>query len=233
MKVKKIALLLFFIANACYLFFFRIMENKDMSLLFRPMIIPFIFLYYTLDSKEKKNPLHLLLLGLIFVADNINLLLETIFYQFAILIYLIVLVILFFLIVKDAKIINKDSKLYKYLGLLFIVAIAFALITKITSVFIVKTKFHSYYLILNYIVFFVGVLTMSCYNFIKFKSSSAKFLLLGLGFMFLSDLLSVTKAYYLDFEAFVYVIMLFELPVYYFFAQFFIERDKNAAKIKE
>jgi hypothetical protein len=137
--------------------------------------------------------LHLLLLGLIFIADNINLLLETIFYQFAILIYLIVLVILFFLIVKDAKIINQNSKLSKYLGLLFIVAIVFALITKITSVFIVKTKFHSYYLILNYIVFFVGVLAMSFYNFIKFKSKSAKFLLLALGFMFLSDMLSVTK----------------------------------------
>lgn len=159
--------------------------------------------------------------------------LETIFYQFAIFIYLIVLVILFFLIVKDAKIINQNSKLSKYLVLIFIVAIAFALITKITVVFIVKTKFHNYYLILNYIVFFVGVLVMSFYNFIKFKSKSAKFLLLGLGFMFFSDMLSVTKTYYLEYDIFVYLSMVLELPVYFFFAQFFIERDKNAEKIIE
>jgi hypothetical protein len=74
---------------------------------------------------------------------------------------------------------------------------------------------------------------MSFYNFIKFKSKSAKFLLLGLGFMFLSDLLSVTKTYFLKYDVFVYLSMLLELPVYYFFAQFFIERDKNAAKIKQ
>ena len=226
MNLKSPSIILYFFSYILYLFFFRLVEDKEIALVFKPMIIASIFFYYFFSNKTvKKEKLHFLILGILFIADNVNLLMETIFYQMALSLYLAVLFIFLYQILKDSKLIKENSKLGRYLGLtIFIGTLAF-LILKVVSIYIVTNKFHSYYFITNYIVVFVCVLIFSIYNYFKHKTVSSKYLLLTLLTLFVSDLFFVTNAYYFPNKFLVALACLAELPCYYFLVNYFINRD--------
>lgn len=206
-KMKNISpsLVLYFISFVLYLFFFRIIEDKETMLLFKPVILASIAFYYINQSKLNKNVLHFVIIGLLFVSDNMNLFGEVIFHELSIVLYIIVLFILFYLIVKDSKLLIKGSPVEKYFGIIVIVLVLLFIIAKLTSTYVIKTKFHHYYLIFNYIVVFLSVLILSFYNFFKRKTLSSKFLVATLMCLFLSDLLSVINSYYFSFRPLVYI----------------------------
>ena len=170
-------------------------------------------------------------LGILFIADNVNLLLETVFFQMAISLYLVVLFLFMYLILKDSKLIKKGSKLDRYLGTAVIIGILSFLILKLVSIYIIKNKFHSYYFITNYIVVFTTVLIYSFYNFFKHKTLSSKYLLLTLLSLFLSDVFYVINKYYFPTKILVIIACLIELPCYYFLVKYFINRDIEKAKL--
>lgn len=225
MNLKSPALILYFFSYVLYLFFFRF-EDKEIALVFKPMIVASIFFYYYFSTKVvKKDKLHFLILGILFIADNVNLLMETIFYQMALSLYLVVLFIFLYQILKDSKLIKENSKFGRYLGLtIFIGALAF-LILKVVSIYIVTNKFHSYYFITNYIVVFLCVLIFSIYNYFKHKTVSSKYLLLTLLALFVSDLFFVINSYYYQNKIILALACLVEVPCYYFLVNYFINRD--------
>lgn len=234
MNLKSPALLLYFFSYLLYLFFFRLYIDKEMALLFKPMIIASIFFFYFFsDHSQRKDKLHFLILALLFVADNVNLLMETVFYQMALALYLVILFIFLFLILKDSKLIKKGSKVDRYLGVGIVVSAVIFVVLKIVSIYGVKHKFHSYYFILNYIVVFVSVLLFSFYNYFKHKTLSSKYLMLTLLTLFLSDLLYVVNKYYLPNDFFVAIACLVELPCYYFLVNYFINRDVENSVLKD
>lgn len=226
MKLKSPALLLYFFAYVLYLFFFRLKVDEELALLFKPMIIASVFFYYIFSKiTEKKSKTHFLILGILFIADNVNLLTETLFYQMALSLYLVVLFIFLYQIIKDSKLIKKNSKLDTYLGLSIIIGALIFLVLKFVSIYLVKHKFHSYYFIINYIVVFVCVLIFSLYNFFKHKTQSSRFLLLTLLSLFLSDVFYVINQYYFPNKFFIITACLLELPCYYLLVNYFIKRD--------
>ena len=72
-----------------YLFFFKIYDDKEFALIFKPMIITSISFYYFFNSdgiEAYKSKLHYLVLLLLFIADNMSLMLEEIFNVWALVI---------------------------------------------------------------------------------------------------------------------------------------------------
>lgn len=232
MNLKSPSIILYFFSYILYLFFFRLVEDKEIALVFKPMIIASIFFYYFFSNKTvKKEKLHFLILGILFIADNVNLLMETIFYQMALSLYLVVLSIFLYQILKDSKLIKENSKFGRYLGLAFFIGVLAFLILKVVSIYIVTNKFHSYYFITNYIVVFVCVLIFSIYNYFKHKTVSSKYLLLTLLTLFISDLFFVTNAYYYKNKIILALACLVEVPCYYFLVNYFINRDVEKNKL--
>ncbi|WP_320814995.1 hypothetical protein [Flavobacterium sp.] len=230
MKNISPSLVLHFISYILYLFFFRIIEDKESIIIFKPIILASIAFYYVNQSYVKKNILHFVIIGLLFISDNMNLFGEVKFHEISIGVYLIVLFTLLFLIVKDSKLLTKGSSFDKYFGIIISILVLLFVLAKLTSTFILKTKIHHYYFILNYIVVFLSVLILSFYNFFKRKTLSSKFLVATLMCLFLSDLFSVINSYYFPFRPLVYISCLSELPVYYFLIKYFINRDLEKIK---
>lgn len=226
MKIKNPALFLYFIAYVLYLYFFKINIDKEVALIFKPMILASISFYYFFNSQQiKKNKLHFFIIGLLFVADNANLLQETVFYQLALFLYMVVLFLFLYLILLDSKLLHKKVLIEKRLGLVFGTLIFAAFVLKIISLYVVKHSFHSYYLIINYIIVFLSVLVFSLYNYFKFKTTSSKFLLLTMLSLLFADLTSVINVYYYKAPSLNYFSCIAEIPCYYFLVRYFLARD--------
>ena len=164
------SLVLYFISYILYLFFFKIIQDKETMLLFKPVILASITFYYINYSRVKKNSLHFAVLAICFLSDNMNLFGEDLFHEISIGLYLVMLFILLYLIVKDSKLIQKGSSLDKYFGVIIVVLVLLFVFSKLTSTYLLKTKIHHYYFILNYIVVFLSVLILSFYNLFKKKT---------------------------------------------------------------
>lgn len=230
MKNSNPSLVLYFVSYVLFLFFSRILEDKETMLLFKPVILTSITFYYVTQSKIKKNYLHFVAIALCFISDNMSLFEETMLHLVSIALYLVVLFILLYFIITDSKLLKKGTKAEKYFGIIIFTAIILFLIVKLTSVFIVKTKMHHYFLIFNYVVVFISVLILSFYNFLKHKSQSSKFLVLTLLALFFSDFFSVINEYYFTSKAIIYLACAIELPSYYFLIKYFIARDNELLK---
>jgi len=224
------SLILYFLSFVFYLYFFRIIEDKETILLFKPIILTSITFYYINYSKVRKNNLHFLIIALTFLSDNMNLFGEVLFHEISIGLYLIVLFVLLYLIVKDSRLLVKGSSIDKYFGVIIVVLVLLFVFSKLTSTYLLKTKIHHYYFILNYIVVFLSVLILSFYNLFKRKTVSSKYLVATLMCLFFADLFSVINAYYFHNKVLVYVSCLSELPIYYFLIKYFINRDLEAVK---
>ena len=72
----SIALYVYFISYFCFLFFYRINDNANLGLLFKPIIVPSIAFAYFFITKSKKIYWNLTLFIIIFFADNLILLEE-------------------------------------------------------------------------------------------------------------------------------------------------------------
>lgn len=230
MKNLSPSLILYFVSYILYLFFFKIMEDKETILYVKPIILASISFYYVNQPYLKKNNLHYFIIGLTFIADNMNLFGEVLFHEVSIVFYIVVLFTLLFLIVKDSKLLENKRILNRYFGVLIVVLVVLFVFSKLTSIYNFKTKMHQYYLILNYIVVFLSVLILSIYNFIKWKNLSSKFLVATLSCLFLSDLFAVINSYYYTNRLLVYLSLISEIPVYYFLIKYFINRDLEEAK---
>lgn len=226
MKLKHPAIILYLLASALYLLFFRVQSEKELAILFKPMIVSSILYYYLVSRHSLKKPvLHYVILGIIFIADNVNLLLEKVFYHLALSLYMVVLFLFMYLILKDTKLISKGSTFEKLLKVIVSVGVLSFLILKLISVYVLTFKFSSYYFIIYYLVVFLVVFIFSFYNAIKLKLKSSKYLLITLSSIFFSDLFYVINTYYFNNKIILLLGCLIELPCYLFLLKYFMERD--------
>ncbi len=230
--MKKISpsLVFHFVFYILYLFFYKIIGDKETILLFKPVILASISFYYISQNKLKKNLIHFVIIGLLFISDNMNLFGETLFHEISIGLYVLVLFILLYLIIKDSTLLKEGSSFNKYLELIMVVFLVLFVFTKLVSTYVLKTKFIHYYLIVNYLVVFLSVFVLSFYNLFKIKSNSSRFLVATLMCLFVSDLFSVINTYYFSFKPLIYLSVITELPVYYFLIKYFINRDIERIK---
>ena len=109
------ALYVYFIAYLFYLFFFRIYDDIDIALLFKPIIVPSIAFAYFFITKSTKIYLNLGLFLVIFLADNLILLEERDIKVFSTYLYLIAIAILFSYVVTDSKLFKRNQFLQDFI----------------------------------------------------------------------------------------------------------------------
>lgn len=237
-KFNNPAFILYVVAMLLYIYCSEINPKyENLALYCLPIILASIgFLYFSLNRNHKKSILHYLIIFLLFLSDNVGLLQMTFFYKMSLAFYTIVLLMLLYLIIKDSKLINADSKIGKYLGVTFGLGIILVFFFKLISIFIIKHDFHSYYFVVSYIVTFLSVLVLSFYNLFKRRTKSSKYLVLYLLTVFLADFLDALDMYYFHNKILVFFVSIIQLPSYYFLVLYFANRDiesENELEVKK
>ncbi|WP_146193462.1 hypothetical protein [Flavobacterium sediminis] len=153
--------------------------------------------------------------------------LEEIFNFWALFIYLVVLILLFYILLVDSKLLERKQKKLQYVKAGLFSVFAFSVVAKIISVYWLTKIFSSYYNILAYIVLAIGVLVLGFYNFLKNKTTSSKFLLITFLSLFGSDIFYVLYKYYTQNTLWLYLSCAVEIPCYYLLVRYFISRDNE------
>lgn len=221
----SLSLYLYFIAFVLYLFFNNVLDNPDVALIFKPIIIPSIAFAYFFITKSNKIYLNLFLFIVIFFADNLIMLEEKSLKVFSTYLYLIAIGILFSYVVEDSKLFKKNHFLQNNFNYLIISYLILVILYKIASLTL-KIEFKEFFVVIGYIIMFLLVLILSIYNALRFRSIASGFLLLTILSLFFSDLFIVLNKYYFKSDLFIYLACLIEIPVYYFLLKYLLYREK-------
>lgn len=130
----SVALYVYFISYLLYLFFFRVYNDLDIALLFKPIIIPSVAFAYFFITKAKRIYLNLCLFLIIFFADNLILLDERNIKIFSTYLYLIAIGILFNYVITDSKLFKRNLFLRNNFNYFIIGYLSLVIIYKIVSV---------------------------------------------------------------------------------------------------
>lgn len=219
------ALYVYFIAYLCYLFFFRIYDDLDIALIFKPIIVPSIAFAYFFITKSPKIYLNLGLFLVIFLADNLILLEERDIKVFSTYLYLIAIAILFSYVVTDSKLFKRNQFLQNNFKYFIISYLVLVMLYKVASMTL-NIEFKEFFVVIGYIVMFLMVLILSIYNALRFKSIASRFLLLIILCLFFSDVFIALNKYYSKNDLFIYISCIIEIPTYYFLLKYLLHREK-------
>ncbi len=221
----SVALYVYFISYIGYLFFYRVYDDMDVALIFKPVIVPSIAFAYFFISKSLKIYLNLSLFLVIFFADNLILLEEQDLKVFSTYLYLIAIGILFHYVVADSQLFKKNQFLkdnFKYFIISYLVLVILYKIASMSFNF----QFKEIFVVIGYVVMFLMVLILSIYNALRFKSIASRFLLLTILCLLFSDIFIVLNKYYFKNDIFIYISCIIEIPVYYFLLKYLLYREK-------
>lgn len=221
----SVALYVYFISYIGYLFFYRVYDDMDVALIFKPVIVPSIAFAYFFISKSLKIYLNLSLFLVIFFADNLILLEEQDLKVFSTYLYLIAIGILFNYVVADSQLFKKNQFLknnFKYFIISYLVLVILYKIACMSFNF----EFKEIFVVIGYVVMFLMVLILSIYNALRFKSIASRFLLLTILCLLFSDIFIVLNKYYFKNDIFIYISCIIEIPVYYFLLKYLLYREK-------
>jgi hypothetical protein len=219
------SLYVYFISYICYLFFFRVYNDEDIALIFKPIIVPSIAFAYFFITKARNIYLNLILFLVIFFADNLILLEDRNIKVFSTYLYLIAIGILFGYIITDSKLFKRNQFLQNNFNYFIIAYLSLVILYKIASMSF-GIEFKEVFLVIGYVVMFLMVLVLSVYNALRFKSIASRFLLLTILCLFFSDVLVAFNKYYLKNDVFIYIACLIEIPTYYFLLKYLLYREK-------
>lgn len=219
------ALYVYVISYVLYLYFFRIENDIDIALIFKPIIIPSVAFAYFFTTKTDNIYPNLLLFIAIFFADNLILIDERDIKVLSTYLYIIAIGILFTNVVVDSKVFISIKNLKNKLNFFVVCYLSIFILYKILTM-ILNVQFNEIYIVLAYVFLFLMVLILTIYNVIRFKSIASRFLLLTILCLFFSDIFIVLNRYYLKNDIFIYISSIIELPVYYFLLKYLLFREK-------
>ena len=224
--LEVIPLIAYFIFYFLYLFFDRILEQKDYAVLVKPIIIPIIAFLYLTNKNSKRTWLNILLLVLIFVSDNSTLLEIRSFYVYATIIYMLSVCILFYYALLDMKLFQKRKEIRKNTSIVLLSLLGIILLYWFFSYNPIE-KAAEKFIVFFYMIVFLFLFILSTFNYIQLKSKKTKYLFLTILCIFLSQLCFSMHKYYSGHIMFKYLICIVEAPVYYFLLKSLLRRDKE------
>jgi len=224
--LEVIPLIAYFIFYFLYLFFDRILEQKDYAVLVKPIIIPIIAFLYLTNKKSKRTILNIILLVLIFISDNSTLLEIRTFYVYATIIYMISVCILFYYTLLDMKIFQRNRAIRKNTGYALIGFFGILLLYWFIN-YNPSEKAAEKFIVFQYMIVFLFLFIICTFNYIQQKSKKTKYLFLTILCIFLSQLCFSMHKYYSGHIIFKYLICIVEAPVYYFLLKYLLRRDKE------
>ncbi|HLO73456.1 MAG TPA: hypothetical protein VK164_05930 [Flavobacterium sp.] len=228
-KIANAAIGLYFIVNIIYLVIYKIFNDVDLALYFKPLIVPSIAFAYFFLTKKKNYLFNMLLYLVIYFADNLILLEDRSLYIFSTYLYLIAISILFYYVVSDSRLFRRMpiiERNYPY----FLLAISSGVVIYKILNFIYDIPFKEAAVVLLYIFMFLTVLIISIYNAIRAKSIASRFLLFMLLCLFLSDTFEALNSYYLHNNTLIFLSCLVDVPIYYFLLKYLLHREHSITR---
>ena len=224
--LEIIPLTAYFVFYFLYLFFERILEQKDYAILVKPIIIPIIVFLYLTNKNSLRTGLNLFLLVLIFISDNSTLLEIRTFYVYATIIYMLAVVILLYYAILDMKYVVRKKFDTNKIGLVVLSLFILFLLYYFFN-YNPTEKVAEKFIVFGYLICIMILLLLSTLNFIQLKSRKTKYLFLTLLSFFLSELCFSMHNYYGAPIIFKYIYCLIEVPIYYFLLKYLLRRDKE------
>lgn len=221
---NKSALVLYFVA--CLVFMLAvIMNNSELMLVSKPIIVPAIFFYYIQEKRVRFNWSYLLIIMLFFIGDMIVLIDLPDF--FIIIVAVFQLAYLFFLkgIIDDLVTIRFRfiNKTHLFTLLLCVFFLIYLLISIIDVLMEAKTEYMC--LLVLYGMTLVSIGTIASLNYIIKPSRYTTFMIFAsLSFVF-SDVFYILKKDFLEIEILNYLNNFTQIISYYFLTKYYLLKD--------
>lgn len=221
---NKPALILYFIACMVYMLGV-VLDNNELMLVSKPVIVPAIFFYYLQERKIKFSWTYTLITILFFTGDMIVLIDSE--NLFVLIIAVFLLAYLFFLkgLVDDLvtirlRFINKTH----LFALLICVFFLIFLLISIVDV-LIENKAENLGLIVLYGIVLVSLGTLASLNYIIKPSRYTTFMILASLSFVISDVFYILKKDFLEIEILDYLNNFTQIVSYYFLTQYYLLKD--------
>lgn len=223
---NKPALIMYFIACVFYMMGVM-MDNNEIMLVAKPVIVPAIFFYYLQEKKIKFNWTYTLITILFFTGDMIVLIDSD--NLFILVIAVFFLAYLFFLkgLVDDLVTIRLQfiNKTHLF-ALLICVFFLIYLLISIVDV-LIENKTENLGLIVLYGIVLVSIGTLASLNYITKPSRYTTFMILASLSFVISDVFYILKKDFLEIAILDYLNNFTQIISYYFVTKYFILKDSN------
>lgn len=223
---NKPALIMYFIACVFYMMGVM-MDNNEIMLVAKPVIVPAIFFYYLQEKKIKFNWTYALITILFFTGDMIVLIDSD--NLFILVIAVFFLAYLFFLkgLVDDLVTIRLQfiNKTHLF-ALLICVFFLIYLLISIVDV-LIENKTENLGLIVLYGIVLVSIGTLASLNYITKPSRYTTFMILASLSFVISDVFYILKKDFLEIAILDYLNNFTQIISYYFVTKYFILKDSN------
>lgn len=222
MKANRPSLIFYFIACALVVFF-KITEDDSLVLYTKSIIIPLIFMYYSITNNYKIDRVKGLIFLFCFIGDIFNLM------QFndsglgALLSFLFVNILLLKLAVDDFKYLKlkKEDNIPMLVSFFFIATICTSILSLNFERMKLDFSFYVLYgIILSLLTFF------SIINYLKKGNYTFFCLVVMCGCSMISDVFFIINKFYLNLYAFSFITVFVQVFSYFFMATYFIENDR-------
>lgn len=223
---NKPALIMYFIACVFYMLGV-IMDNNEIMLVAKPVIVPAIFFYYLQERKIKFNWTYALITILFFIGDMIVLIDSD--NLFIVVIAVFLLAYLFFLkgLVDDLVTIRLQFIIKTHLfALLICVFFLIYLLISIVDV-LIENKTENLGLIVFCGIVLVSIGTLASLNYITKPSRYTTFMILASLSFVISDVFYILKKDFLEIAILDYLNNFTQIISYYFLTKYFILKDLN------
>lgn len=223
---NKPALIMYFIACMVYMLAV-VINNSELMLVSKPVIVPAIFFYYLQERKIKLNWAYTLIILLFFTGDMIVLIDSE--ELFVVVIAVFLLGYLYFLkgLVDDLVTIRLQfiNKTHLF-ALLICVFFLIYLLISIVDV-LIENKSENLGLIVLYGIVLVSIGTLASLNYITRPSRYTTFMILASLSFVISDVFYILKKDFLEIAILDYLNNFTQIISYYFLTKYFILKDSN------
>ncbi|WP_162147255.1 lysoplasmalogenase family protein [Flavobacterium enshiense] len=234
--MNKPALLLYFIASAVFMLSV-ILNNTELMLISKPVIVPAIVFYYLQEKKMIVNWVYMAIVSLFFACDMITLIDPDSFFPLIISLFLLGYLIYFKGIFDDFIRIRYHfvNRTHLLVLLICIFLLVFLQVSLMDIVMASRTEYVWLLVIYGVVLVLIGFI--SSWNYIMLPSRYTTFMLLASLSFIISDVFYVLKKDYFEIEILEYVNNLAQVLSYYYLTKYFLtkksrQRNRNNSYIK-
>lgn len=207
-----------------------VLENEDIALIFKPIIIPTIFFYYYKEVNGNVNSLFSISLFLFFIGDMLYLISLDDFFELGLMIFLLPYCVVLYFNKRDLLLIlkKKDNKRIDVTFLFVFVLLLGLLYQVLNSIDIhTKTEFF-FYLLFGLELVLMGVMSSMCY----YNSNNRVniFMLISVCLFIMSDLFFIMNKNIYSLMIFQFLNGLSQTLSYYFYVKYGVERTRLVSR---
>lgn len=225
------SLSLYFIVSLLYLFSI-IIDNENLSLITKPIIIPSIVFFYFLETKKNVNYWFVMSLFLFFIGDMLYLINDKEFFELGLFVFLMPYLIVLAFIFEDFKLLDK-KRLITQLNLSFLIVFFALLYIAISLLNVLSEGFNEdflYFVFFGIELFFMGIFTALLY--LAQGKSRNFFLMFAVISFIISDIFFVINKAIYGLLVLNVVCVFSQTISYFFYVKYMLERtllDKSKA----